>query len=213
MIIRIMNIVVFGANGKVGSRVVARLLQDGHNVRAFVHSTSKLPGHPKLRVVQGDIHKKDDVHKAVNGSDAVISALGSWGTKSKDILTSGMEAIVPAMKAAKIKRIVSLTGAGARDSVDQPSLLDRLSRPLLLLVASRILHDGEQHIAILRASRLDWIVVRSPVMGGSGKTGYELTASEPPPWATIARHAVVDAMVRLVTNDEYNRTALFIRRA
>ncbi len=208
-----MKIVVFGANGKVGSKVVARLLADGHCVRAFIHSTSKLMDHPKLELIKGDVHQVGDVRAAVKGSDVVISALGSWGTSSKDILSSGMQTIIPAMKAAKIYRIISLTGAGAQDSVDQPNLLDRLSRPLLLLVAPKILRDGEQHIALLRASELSWTVIRSPVMLGGGACAYKLGHQAPTPWATITRDAVVTALIHTIKSDRNVQSAPFISRA
>jgi putative NADH-flavin reductase len=206
-----MKIAVFGANGKVGQRIVTQLLSDGHEVRAFTHSNSQLASHPKLETIRGDVRERSDVARAIQGSDAVISALGSWGTKSKDILATGMRSIIPAMEAAGIRRIVSLTGAGARDSVDRPPLLERISRPLLLLVAPKILRDGEQHIALLRASNLDWTVVRSPVMRDHGRRGYQLTDRALAPWATIQRDDVVSAMTALINTVKHSRSAPFIK--
>lgn len=42
-----------------------------------------------------------------------MSALGSWGTESKDILSSVIVNIIKAMKAEKVSRIISLTGTDA----------------------------------------------------------------------------------------------------
>lgn len=205
-----MLVVVFGANGKVGRRIVAQLLSEGHEVRAFTHSASKLAANPKLEIIQGDVRQATDVQAAIRGSEAVISALGSWGTKSKDILAAGMRSIIPAMESAGIQRIVSVTGAGARDSVDRPPLLDRLSRPFMLLVAPKVLRDGEQHIALLRASQLEWTVLRSPVMRNYGRRGYRLINTAPPAWATIRRDDVVSAMITLTTSVGHSKSAPFI---
>ncbi|MBW3568764.1 NAD(P)H-binding protein [Candidatus Parcubacteria bacterium] len=207
-----MTITVFGANGKVGRKVVERLLAEGHSVKAFIHSHSDLKPHPKLELLKGDVHRPDDVKRAVKGSDVVVSALGSWGTKSKDILSSGMAAIIPAMQQQKVKRIVSLTGAAVQAESDKPKLIDRLSRSLLKLVASQILRDGERHLALLEGSGLDWTVLRSPVMREKGKTGYKISAKSPLPWATINRNDVADAMASLATNNNYLRSAPFIKR-
>lgn len=207
-----MTITVFGANGKVGRKVVANLLDGRHSVRAFIHSKSSIEPDPRLEFIKGDIHVPGDVELAIKGSDAVISALGSWGTKTKDIVSSGTANIIPAMKKHGISRIVSVTGAGAQDSSDKPSLIDKLSRPLLFIAAAKILRDGEDHIAQLRASGLDWSVVRSPVMRETGKIGYELSKNAPLPWVTINRNDVAKAMSELATNKDHNQSAPFISR-
>ena len=190
-----MQVTVFGANGKVGSRVVKTLLSKDYQVVAFVHKAHNMPINPNLTIVQGDIHNPKDVASALTGSEAVVSALGSWGTPSKDILTEGMKAIVPAMKTLGISRIVSLTGADAWDPTDKPSLPRRLNHFVLGLIASRVLRDGEQHIELLRASDLDWTVIRSPVMGSTNSKSYELGNTSPKPWQIIPRDAVAAAMV------------------
>lgn len=207
-----MRVVVFGANGKVGRKVVANLLHGGHSVRAFVHNHSDLETHDKLKLIKGDIHNPEDVERAIKGTDAVISALGSWGTKNKDIVSSGMANIIPAMEKHGVKRVISVTGAGARDSTDKPSFMDKLSRPLLFIAAAKILRDSEDHIAQLRASGLDWTVVRSPVMRETGKTGYKLSKNAPLPWGTINRADVAKSMAKLATNKQHNKSAPFIKR-
>lgn len=207
-----MNIVAFGANGRVGSKIVARLLNDGHAVTAFIHGPSRLPEHENLQLVQGDIHKSEDVVKAVMGSEAVVSALGSWGTKSKDILTAGMQNIIPVMEAAGITRIVSLTGAGAEDNTDKPTAFDKATHALMNMAAPQILRDGEAHIELLRSSSLDWTVLRSPIMQEGSKSGYELVTTPPTPWATIKRDDVVTAMVNLVLGTDLAKSAPFIVR-
>lgn len=208
-----MHIVVFGANGKVGTLVVQKLLKDGHNVRAFVHSNTLTNSHKNLEVIEGDVHDATHVRSAVGGTDAVMSALGSWGTTSKDILTAAMRTIVPAMQETGISRIVSLTGSGARDSVDKPNSIDRLNRFAIRLAASKILEDGESHIALLRKSGLSWTVIRSPAMRSSVKVpSYRLSTKAPLPWETIARDEVANAMVELITNKEWLKASPFIRK-
>ena len=88
---------VFGASGKVGRLVVMQALKRGYSVVAFVHSHDPFVATTNLRVVKGDIYNADDVGKALKGSEAVISALGSWGTKNRNVLSSAMKVVIPDM--------------------------------------------------------------------------------------------------------------------
>ncbi len=208
-----MNIIVFGANGKVGTKVVAKLLDRGHNVTAFIYGKSSFPSNEKLHVVSGDVHNSENIEQAIAGCDVVISTLGSWGTKTKDILTAGMQNIIPAMQLHHVHRIVTLTGAGALAPNDKPTVIDRLNRWLLLRVARPILEDGEEHLRLLHESTLDWTTVRSPVMRERGKPGKYILGEEPPlPWATIVRDDVATALVELAENNQWDKKAPFIRR-
>jgi len=72
-----MKILVFGASGGTGQRIVEQALAEGHLVTAFARESSRIrTAHENLRVVRGDISRSDSVEAAVTGQDAVLSALG-----------------------------------------------------------------------------------------------------------------------------------------
>lgn len=208
-----MIVTIFGANGKVGRLVVAEALTRGHSVRAFCHRTSKLADHPQLQICHGDIYDTASVEAAVAGADAVISALGSWGTPLKNILATGVSAIIPSMHLHHVGRIVSLTGADARGPGDNISLVHLLTHRFLAIFTSKVLYDGEEHIRLLAATNLDWTVLRSPPMLplGRGKH-FKLSDRRPLPWQTIPRQAVALALVDLVESSEQSRSAPYITR-
>jgi putative NADH-flavin reductase len=206
------QVTVFGANGRVGSLVVAELLLRGYAVVAFVHNTHQLPANDQLQIVQGDIYNMQDVDRAIRGSSAVISALGSWGTPKKNILTAGMTNIINGMQRQSISKIVSLTGADARASGDVLSVVHRVMHLGLTIVAGRVLHDGERHIELLHQSNLDWSVVRSPIMS-SDRTDdeqYVLSSSRPLPWQTIPRRLVVLALADLLHDTTWQQKSPYI---
>jgi putative NADH-flavin reductase len=208
-----MKIVVFGANGHVGSLVVKEALKRGHKVRAFVHSGSSFDYNPSLEIFKGDIYNNDDVSQAIKDVDAVVSALGSWSTPKKDILTAGMINIIPAMHKNNVKRVVSLTGSDAIASRDSKSLIHTLSHPFLSIVASKILKDAETHIKLLDGTDLNWTIVRSPIMNNRGKINkFRLTNKRPKPWNTINRNSVALCMVNLAESSEGVKQALYIAR-
>lgn len=205
-----MKVIVFGANGRVGQLVVKQLLAAGHSVKAVVHSNNPFGTHTNLEIISADIYKPDQYISAIKGCDAVISTLGSWGTPHKNILTTGMQHIIPAMQQYEIKRIVSLTGADARATNDTVSWAHHLGRGALRLFAKKILLDGEKHIQLLEASGLDWTVVRSPIMSEKGKPNFHLTSKRPYPWQTIRRENVASAIVSLVDSSSYPQEAPFV---
>ena len=208
-----MQITIFGASGKVGSLVVEEALRRGHTVIAFTHSRDLFVPSNKMGVIKGDIHRAEDVQKALKSSDAVISTLGSWHSKSKDILSSAMKTIIPAMEAAGITRIVTLTGAGAFDEKDNPPAGQKIAHAVLGSFAGKILQDGEQHMRLLRASNLDWTVIRSPVMSSFGGEHYKLSSKLPKLFDLVPRKAVATALLDQLQSPEHVRDAPVIYRA
>ena len=73
-----MKLLVFGASGGTGSRLVQQALEQGHVVTAFARDPAKIQlTHANLHVVRGDIQQPDSVDAAMTGQEAVISALGT----------------------------------------------------------------------------------------------------------------------------------------
>ena len=206
-----LKVTVFGASGRVGRLVVEEALRHGYEVTAFTHSKN-LPEAAGLSVKQGDIHDAADVARAVEGSQAVISALGSWGTPGKDVLAAGMQNIIAAMDSAGIKRLVSLSGSDARAAGDDLGLLHRLSRASFKLIANKVLTDGEKHIKLLEASDLDWTVLRSPRMSKHGDS-YKLVSQRSQPWSSVGRPSVASCLVEQLEDTEHIKQAPFIARA
>ncbi len=207
------RVVVFGASGKVGRQVVALALEQGYEVVAFAHSRDPFAPHDKLKVIKGDIRDRAAVAAALAGSRAAISTLGSWGTKEKDVLSAGMRSIIPAMEQLGITRLVTVTGAGAFWSGDQPGPFDQFNHRLLEIVAPKILDDSQEHLRLLDASHLEWTCLRSPVMWPPKSSAYRLDLKSPALWATISRSAVATALVNQLKNLEYIRSAPFIHQA
>lgn len=203
-----MHIVVFGANGHVGHRVVALLLERGHTVRAFVHSSSaNLPRHSRLEIVTGDACNKEDVVAALRDMDAAVNTLSSWRSKAEVLSTwtSHVTAAVPPSL-----RIVSVTGSAILRPGDQTSWYDYANQLLLRTIAPRVFRDGARHIDILAASQLDWRVLRSPVMRTSDTTAYQLSSRPPLPWQTISYDAVATAIVDLMVSPDTSARTPFI---
>lgn len=158
-----MKIIVFGASGGTGREVAKQALEAGHTVTAFVRNPAKLDiQHANLNVFQGDVLDAVAVQKAVAGQEAVISALGPSRPPVPAMMETAAKNIVAAMNQAGIRRLISTTGAGVRDAQDQPKLVDHIIKGLLTLLAGDVLKDSAANVDVIRASGLDWTIVRYP---------------------------------------------------
>lgn len=167
-----MKIVVFGASGGTGKQVVQQALAAGYEVTAFVRDPVKLAMQDAaLRIVQGDVTDAAAVEAVLTGQEAVISALGPSRPPAPGMMETAAQNIVAAMQKHNIRRLIATTGAGVRDSQDQPKLIDHVIRGLLSLLSGVVLRDSEAHVAIIRASDLDWTVVRFPRLTDGPHTG------------------------------------------
>ena len=208
-----MNILVLGANGKVGSLVVSELCNYEHNIRAFVHNYNSLSDAENLEIFNGDIYDSESLRKALVDIEVVISCLGSWGTKYKNVLSTAMEKIVPIMQHKDVDRIISLTGAEARCTNEPVSLLQKFTYPLFNALAGKILQDANRHIETLKHSSLDWTVIRSPVMNDKGDPKkFDLRNKYPAPFKTINRHSVALAIINQIYDNTYIKQAPYIHR-
>jgi len=100
-----MKILVTGATGTVGSRVLARLIRTGHAVRALTRSPHKLTKHnSKVEITEGSLADKNAVARAMAGVDAVFLLT----PLAQDETEQGINGVEAAM-AAGVRRIVYLT--------------------------------------------------------------------------------------------------------
>ena len=71
-----MKVLVFGATGGSGHAIVSRLLDEGHDVTAFVRNPDGMETAPKLTIAEGDATDADDVAGVLPGHEAIVISLG-----------------------------------------------------------------------------------------------------------------------------------------
>jgi uncharacterized protein YbjT (DUF2867 family) len=189
-----MKLTIVAATGGVGRELLKQAVAAGHDVTAVARNPQKLPaalreaGH--VRVVPADMAAPDPdaLAAAVAGADAVLSGLGPHSNADAGIASQGMPAIVAAMQATGVRRIVAVSAAPvstvptpSRPSPPKHDLGDGFfMRHLLSHVANltlgKVFADLAQMEDILRGSGLDWTVVRPPRLTGKPFTGSYRTA-------------------------------------
>jgi putative NADH-flavin reductase len=166
------SILVIGATGPSGLAICKQALAAGMKVRVLVRTPSRLPSElsGKLDVVQGDVLNGEKMLAAVRGVDAVVSALGTPLQRTPvTLLSRGTQNIMQAMGQAGVSRLLCITGMGAGDSRGHGSFLyDRVILPLLL---GQIYLDKDRQEQLVRASGLDWTLIRPAFLTNGAQTG------------------------------------------
>lgn len=203
---------IFGATGGTGRPLVEQALAAGHEVTAFVRNPSALNlQNERLRIVQGDVRDPAKVEAAVKGQDAVISVIGPRrGSQERDVMLVGTRNILSAMQKHGVRRFISQSGAGIVDPRDEPSMSRTFIRALLKLFARHVLEDAERQYALVKASDLDWTLVRVPRLVEGAETGQYRVGYKAPKPTPVTRGDIADFMLKQLTDNTYVRQAPMI---
>lgn len=156
-----MKILILGATGSIGRYLVPQALEQGHELTALVRHPGKLQSDPRMRIVQGDALDSAAVNRAIAGQDAVIYSLGTRHLGKTTLFSDSTRILIAAMKQHSVRRLVAITGIGAGDSKGHGWwFYDWIFYPL---ITKRMYDDKDRQEEIIRASGLDWIIVRPAV--------------------------------------------------
>src|SRR5882757_9776804 len=102
-----MKLTIFAATGGIGSQLLRQAVAAGHHVTVVVRHPDKLVVAP-ARVVVADLARPDPdaLQSAVAGADAVLSGLGAKSSAEAGVAERGTRAIVEAMRATGVRRLV-----------------------------------------------------------------------------------------------------------
>jgi putative NADH-flavin reductase len=220
-----MKLTIFAATGGIGRQALEQAVAAGHDVTAVVRNPNKLSGEA-VRIVTADLAAADPavLESAVAGADAVLSGLGPRLTSESGIASRGTRAIVQAMQATGVGRIVVVSAApiGTVPSPGRPKPPRHdpgdgfFMRHLFSHVAKTAFRKHYADLAlmedILRDSGLDWTVVRPPRLTDKPLTGsYRVAYGQNlrGGWL-VSRADVAQLMLRVLEQPETVKQAIGI---
>lgn len=163
-----MDVLVTGATGYVGGRLVPRLLAEGHTVRCLTrrpHALDDAPWRDRVQVVGGDANDEGAVLRAADGADAAYFLVHGMQSRMAKLLEREVATAVAfreGCSAAGVRRIVYLGGL-----VDE----DDLAR------TSPHMYARQQVGQALRAGDVPVTELRAGIVLGAGSASFELLSA------------------------------------
>jgi nucleoside-diphosphate-sugar epimerase len=194
-----MIILLAGAHGRVGGRVMALLLNRGHTVRALVRTQAQVDALESVGAQPVLADLRGDVEWTADGCDAAIFAAGARHRSELPAIDAGGAAkLAEAADRYDLRRFVlcSAVGAGAPDGREGP---------LREFLAAK-------HAAERRVERLDmsWTVLRFGRLTEAPGTG-RISATVPPGTpVTLSRDDAALAAVEALTRNHLGRQVVHV---
>lgn len=213
------RILVLGATGRTGKRIIAYALTKSYEVNCLVRDPVKILAKSNLNIVEGSTSSLADVERAIKGCTAIISALNISRTSDfplaplrtpKDFLSKTMANTIFAARKNAIKRIVVCSAWGVRDTRKDLPFWFRWTIDFTNI--KHAYRDHEKQEVLLEKSNMDWTIVR-PV-GLTNRTLdqniLESFQNIPRPKLLINRKSVAKYMVDSLKNDNLVRKNVVI---
>jgi len=161
-----MNILLTGATGYIGSQLMEKLLQDKNvRLRLFVRNAGKVKESvgSGVEVYEGSTFDKDSLPKALEGMDVAYYLIHSMGAKGdfEELDRISAENFREACISAGVKRIIYLGGLGKKETASK-HLLSRIE-------------TGE--ILSRRPADIQTIWFRAGIIIGSGSASFRIIRS------------------------------------
>ncbi len=146
-----MKVVLFGASGMIGSRILLELIRRRHAVTVVVRNPEKITV-AGVKVVKGDVTDRAGVAAVVTGAEAVISAY-SPPQQQERMLLNATESLLAGLSEAGVKRLIVVGGAGSLEVAPGVQVVDTPNFPAEWKAIALAHRDV---LPILKESSLDW---------------------------------------------------------
>jgi uncharacterized protein YbjT (DUF2867 family) len=211
------RLAVLGSTGGVGRSVVRQAAGRGHQVVAVLRARAAVPEEwagADVRPVRADLLDPDGLAVALEGVQAVLSAVGSRrGRAPTTVCADTIGCVLPAMASAGVRRLVVVSTSGLSAAGDDP-VMRWLAKPVLRRVLRHPWADMARMEELVRLSPLDWTVLRPTRLTDGPASGRArvLASRNPPNGWTVSRHDVAAQLLDCLDDRATVRSVLSIAR-
>lgn len=209
-------ILIIGATSGIGAAAVEEAVGRGLSVRAFARSAEKLDATDLIEPFPGDARSIKDVTSALEGTRAVICALGIkerlamlW--QEETLFSDSTRVLLEAMKGAEVKRLVAVTGFGAGRSRSAMSSIERLGHGAIF---GKPYADKDRQEAMIVDSDLDWTIVRPVILTNGARSDALKVLREPSAWRNglVSRRDVARYLIDAIEDGNDIRADVVLTR-
>jgi uncharacterized protein YbjT (DUF2867 family) len=212
-----MKLLVMGATGRTGQRIVALALKKGHHVTAIARDPEKLI-ELNAEIIQGTPYDYETVARAMVGCDAVVNVLNvsrvtdsPWAAlrAPPDVISRSCANALKAMEQVGVKRYVTLSTVGAGESWQRvPLILKLLVKSSNLKVAFDD-HGVEEDLLV--QSGVDYTIARAPMLSDKeSHSGIIVAKPGEKMKSSIARQSVAEFFISILESGQYAREIIHI---
>lgn len=172
-----MHLAIFGSTGPTGRALVAQALDRGHDVMAFARDPAAVDAtSARLQAVRADVLDEASFDGVLNGVDAVLSAIGGHGRQPTTLYSEGAANIRDAMQQAGVRRFVGISALPVTPRTEFGPAERWIVIPVLSMFFGETYADMTRMEQVLRASDLDFTIMRPPQLTNKRATGKYRTA-------------------------------------
>lgn len=205
-----MNVIIFGATGTVGLLAVKEALKEGHTVTAFARRPEALGiAHEGLTLFAGDALSQQDVTRALKGHDAAIVTLGAGMSRKSLIRSEGTMNVIRAMQQHGVRRLICQSTLGTHETWSNLNFFWK--RIMFGLLLKPVFLDHELQEMLVRASGLDWTIVRPAAFAdgpASGTYKEDFAPTERNLTLKITRQDIAQFLTKQLADLRYRRRAV-----
>ncbi|NNN33416.1 SDR family oxidoreductase [Streptomyces sp. S3(2020)] len=182
------NVLVLGAGGRIARWAVDMLGREDVELTLLTREQTRLPDVPPgARVVEGGVRDPEVLGQALQGQDVVYANLAGD-------LDEQARAIVAAMGAASVRRLVFVTALGIYDEV--PGAFGRWNTQT---IGTGTLRTYRAAADTITTSGLDYTILRPAWLSDKDEIDYEVTTrGEPFRGTTVSRKSVAALAVDII---------------
>ncbi|MEM6382633.1 MAG: NAD(P)H-binding protein [Pseudomonadota bacterium] len=210
-----MRWLVMGGTSGIGRQLVEQLDRKSIAVRAFGRSAGETQfDGSHIQGFKGDARDASDVNAALEDADIVVQALGIrerpamlW--ERETLFSDATSVLIPAMQAASVKRLITITGYGSGESKQTMSKLVALGHNAVL---GRVYADKSRQEDMIKVSDLDWTLVRPTILNAGALSKRYKVLTEPSSWrlGTISRADVAHFVMEAGENGSFIRQSVVL---
>lgn len=204
------KVAVIGGTGKAGKYLVKQLLAQNIFIKLLQHtSESAHADSPFVEILEGDARDYNVLLNLFTGCTAVISTVGQPAGEPS-VFSDVSAKILKAMDVLDIKRYICATGLNVDTPFDAKGPKTKFGTEWMYQNYPKTTADKQVEYEVLTTSKLDWTLVRLPMIQQTDDLPNVITSLQDCPGDHISASSLGAWMVKQLSSDEFVRQAPFI---